>query len=152
MGATKHYTLLAYDQNCLDEVTIRVQGQLPPGAVMSAQTKGSSPVQVCRKYLCAPPCVRACFRDPAGGCALAWFCVCAHARDRVIREVMQARVRVWIIAYIETRCNAVCTPPKNAPTTTVHPGVGDAGGGQDDGVAGAAKLRRQRDGDLLQRQ
>ena len=79
MGATKHYTLLAYDQNCLDEVTIRVQGQLPPGAVMSAQTKGSSPVQVCRKYLCAPPCVRACFRDPAGGCALAWFCVCAHA-------------------------------------------------------------------------
>ena len=114
MGATKHYTLLAYDQNCLDEVTIRVQGQLPPGAVMSAQTKGSSPVQVCRKYLCAPPCVRACFRDPAGGCALAWFCVCAHARDRVIREVKQARVRVWIIAYIKTRCNAVCTPPKNA--------------------------------------
>lgn len=48
MGATKHYTLLAYDQNCLDEVTIRVQGQLPPGAVMSAQTKGSSPVQCTR--------------------------------------------------------------------------------------------------------
>ena len=44
MGALKSYTVHAYDVNCLDEVDIGVQGQLPPGAVMAAQHKAPSPV------------------------------------------------------------------------------------------------------------
>lgn len=44
MGALKQYTVHSYDENCLDEIDIGVQGQLPPGAVMAPQKRAPSPV------------------------------------------------------------------------------------------------------------
>jgi hypothetical protein len=48
MGARKHYTVRAYDQNCLDQVQIGVRGVLPPGAVMAPQEATPSPVACTR--------------------------------------------------------------------------------------------------------
>jgi hypothetical protein len=44
MGALKQYTVHSYDENCLDEIDIGVQGQLPPGAAMAPQKRAPSPV------------------------------------------------------------------------------------------------------------